>query len=209
MPQSARTGEYRHPAASTPKTVEFVLEKEYVNEHACANQRRCMPPEECRCVVLLSADAPHRVVSIDSCFEHLFGFKIDGMRRLLCVITGPKTDAKSLNKILSATSMGQSCTCALIFYAKNGDEVHCTVRSKYTLFEGSFVICLNLETSAIRTTAENLALEQLLKTEQFENIQNATTHSQCVSSHATIDTSVLIHMKAVKRAAYAAKLNKT
>jgi hypothetical protein len=195
------------PVTSNPKTVELVVENDDYNEHACANPRQCTPSEQCRCVLLLSTDTPRRVISINSKFENVFGFKINGMQRSLRVITGPKTDTRSLNDVLDSTSEHQSCTCSLIFYEKSGDEVLCTVRSKYERYEGLFVISLDFETSAsIQKSHDEQNLGERHCKEKFELTDNLISEP-CFSSEPSIDSSVFIHMQAVKRAALAAKRN--
>ena len=154
----------------------------------------------------LNSQLPNRVLSLDASFETTFGFKKEELQRSLRMIAGPNTDMKGFNDLISTCLRDLQSERTLIFYKKNGDEVKCNVKGNCTLFEGSVAARLEFETSVSEDEEEAVCTFFDINTaSKSDSSKKETDPSGDLAPRADIDPAVIIHMKAVQRAAQAAK----
>ena len=179
------------------------------------------PASENGLSVLISADYPYRVFQQTPEFSKMFGFTDEELRMVsLRVIFGPDTDVKRLQATISnVVRSGEEAGC-FTFYKKNGDDVKFPLRGYLTNFDGCEAC--RLDFAALEFAAGNdlpSGSRSETKTEPSQAkppspespdtfIMRACMEQQHTSPAAPVtgevDRAVLLHIRAIRRAAAAA-----
>ena len=181
------------------------LDLPYGSKHDCPqelfkdDEKSSVMSGSCKPNVTLVADHSLRVLSSDSGFWDLFGFKSEETRRSLKMIFGPSTNLTLLQELVSDANFSNGRSESFVFYHKSGDEVPCTV-------------------TAMTTPSEGLPLTKLYFYSKKPNVEfklNSMTGDSMFSletdlslGSVQVDNSVLIHMRAMSRAVAASRLCK-
>jgi hypothetical protein len=160
--------------------------------------------------LFLNSVPPNRVLSLDTLFQCTFGFKKEELQKSLLMITGPNTDMKGFNDLIRSCLRDLQSERTLIFYKKNGDEIRCNVKGTCTLFEGAMAARLEFEIEEDSPAAQNIPAIIPCRDEDPQSKSLASRQEEFdlagdLLQRADIDPSVFIHMRAVHRAAQAAK----
>jgi len=172
--------------------------------------------------VVISVDYPYRVLQQTSAFSKIFGFMDEELRMVsLRVIFGPDTDVKKLQTTISnIVRFGEQADC-FTFYKKNGDDVKFPLRGCMIRFNGCEACRLDfdaLEFAAgndLPSGSRSEIQAELSNTKPSspapficagnEKRQFRKLASAAVPATSEVDPAVLLHIKAVRKAAAASK----
>ena len=166
-----------------------------------------MPPP----ILILACVSPHYVLQANTKFEDMFGFRAAELQRLLRNITGPKTDAKTFRSLISNGAREQQSENLLVLYRKDGHELPCRLNVYPSEHEGESTT--TIEFNPITKQSERREKECDLDEQIFDQKMSSQLSLKLVTSslqqgnrtQAVVDPAVLLHMKAVQRAAKASR----
>ena len=195
-------------------------------ECSFTNSELTVDSEEQNPLVFVGTDYPYRIVRITASFSELFGFKEDELTRSsLRLIFGPESDTNQLKIMILDSVRNLKEVGSFIFYKKNGDQVRCRLKvlpaavSECEVTGLSFIVSditvgRDLPFSATKPerrkdSEETNAIDERISrsshlTQQCKHATLGRSSSTPDLASSVVDSSVLLHMTAVRRAAAAA-----
>ena len=169
--------------------------------------------------IFLNFETPHRVLTVSSQFEDLFGFQAEEVKRSLRYLTGPKTDTAEFESLVSSCSKGNRSEKIMTFYRKDGHDVQCVLQMSPAQHNGRPAIRAdfnpdraNCERHEIASCTAISEERPGLKSMRAPGPQRSVSVSdsgwldrpEAISRNfEALDPAVVLHMKAVQRAAKA------
>ena len=177
-----------------------------------------MPALEQRESAVISPDYPYRILQQTPAFSKMFGFMNQGLGLVsLRVVFGPDTDEKKLHTTIASIVQSGEQADYFTFYKRNGDDVRFLLRGFFIKFNGRDACQLNINESELAAgndlpSASKLELRfgashskpscpTTFTFARDETLQFRNSASPAIPDTSKVDQAVLIHIKAIRKAA--------
>ena len=195
---------------------DIALPQWYTEDILSHKQQEGHRPSAC-----VTADYPYRIVRQSSSFTELYGFGTKEITRSsLRVIFGPETDKDKLKATIGNAYQNQVSAESFTFYKKNGDSIVCSVTGCPITIDGCVYSGLEFEVlnlmggndtaqagfSASCKRATEFPPQKTKSVKEFTFADPSRSDagymcSQFPDAPEAMDPAVLLHIKAVKKAA--------